>query len=185
MLDVGCGTGIVTNLMSNQYPKAECFGLDLSPVPSIHTHSPHVHFMQGNVISQKPSQWIDTETQSSEGVAFNKDEGLFDYIFSRMQILGIYDWQKFVKGEFSLLKPGGWAEVHDIDWEYLDGEGKNISDNWVSERPIPIQLSTGEASKPHPAACTYVDPRNGPKLWKMHGREKAWICVVEARPKIG
>lgn len=132
MLDIGCGTGIVTNLMFETYPNAEAFGLDISPVPNVHTHSPHVHFMQGNAISQKASQWVDTEAREKEGIAFNRDDNLFDYVFSRMQILGIYDWPNFIKSEFALLKPGGWAEVHDIDWEYLDGDGKNISDGWVS-----------------------------------------------------
>ena len=133
MLDIGCGTGIVTNLMAEQYPTAECFGLDLSPVPDIHTHSANVHFMQGNVIAQKPSQWIESSARTG---ALTQDQGLFDYCFSRMQILGMYDWPTFIKTEFSLLKPGGWAEIHDIDWEYLNGEGKNISDQWEWSRVL-------------------------------------------------
>ncbi|EME48318.1 hypothetical protein DOTSEDRAFT_67413 [Dothistroma septosporum NZE10] len=125
ILDIGCGTGIVTDLMSEAYPEADCIGLDLSTVPHIRPHRSNVRFFQGNVSSQDPTEWT-----AAAGSALPHDTNLFDYIFSRLLILGISDWPSFIVKELSLLKPGGWAEIQDLAWDYFDQSGAIISSSW-------------------------------------------------------
>ncbi|KAF7192921.1 Methyltransferase fsdD [Pseudocercospora fuligena] len=125
LLDIGCGTGIVTDLMSSTFPHAECIGLDVSKVPKIRAHNSNVKFFQGNVMGQKPTEWIGEEKKRLE-----KDEELFDYLFSRLLILGMSDWPSFLKKEYELLKPGGWVEVQDLAWDWFSPDGVAISDEW-------------------------------------------------------
>ncbi|KAK4634338.1 hypothetical protein CLAFUW4_02327 [Fulvia fulva] len=55
---------------------------------------------------------------------------LFDYIFSRLLILVISNWPSFIAKELSLLKPGGWAEIQDLAWDWLDPSGSITSSSW-------------------------------------------------------
>lgn len=126
MLDVGCGTGVVTDLMAQKFPTAECIGLDLSQVPpNLRARRPSVRFFQGNVRTPA-SQW-----QPSDGDnRLPQDTQLFDYVYSRLLILGMSDWPGYIQRVFDILKPDGWVEIHDFDWAYFN-EGKNISDGWL------------------------------------------------------
>ncbi|KAF2720353.1 hypothetical protein K431DRAFT_304355 [Polychaeton citri CBS 116435] len=49
ILDIGCGTGIITTWLARQYPDAEVVGVDISAVPGIHKKPPNVTYLQGNV----------------------------------------------------------------------------------------------------------------------------------------
>ncbi|USW59137.1 Putative S-adenosyl-L-methionine-dependent methyltransferase [Septoria linicola] len=130
MLDIGCGTGIITDLISSTYPSSECIGLDLSPVPTLRPRRPNTRFFQGNFTSSQPSTWLPTAC----GPSLSQGPELFDYIFSRLLILGMTDWPGFIKKELSLLKPGGWAEVHDLEWHWCDAEDNIISHEWNCAR---------------------------------------------------
>ncbi|EME84274.1 uncharacterized protein MYCFIDRAFT_100904, partial [Pseudocercospora fijiensis CIRAD86] len=112
MLDVGCGTGIVTDNLGSRFPHAEVYGLDLSAVPQLRTRLPNVTFLQGNIVTDKPNS------------------ALFDLIFSRLLVCGLTDWPGYINKSFQLLKPGGYLEIHDIDFIWYDGSGKVISDSW-------------------------------------------------------
>lgn len=125
-LDIGCGTGIVTDNMATTLPQAQCFGVDLSPVPNMRAPKPNVRFFQGNVGTQPPSQWIPNDRESG----FERDHEVFDYVFSRLLIFGVTDWPAYIRTQFDLLKPGGWAEVHDCDWTYFNEAEEVISDEW-------------------------------------------------------
>ena len=48
VLDIGCGTGIVTHLMSEAFPRATCVGLDLSETPGLRSCPANVRFFEGN-----------------------------------------------------------------------------------------------------------------------------------------
>jgi SAM-dependent methyltransferase len=126
ILDIGCGTGIVTHLMSEAFPQATCIGLDLSVTPGLRPCPANVHFFQGNAATQKPTQWKANDGRSP----LPQDEHLFDYVFSRLLILGMSDWPNFINKVFLLLKPGGWAEVHDLAWDWYDPDGSVVSDQW-------------------------------------------------------
>ncbi|KAF2116833.1 S-adenosyl-L-methionine-dependent methyltransferase [Lophiotrema nucula] len=121
ILDVGCGTGIVTVTLAKQWRSAEAIGLDLTPVPKIPGRQlpSNVSFVQGNVLDLgKPGQEKVTN-------------GEIDLIYSRLLLAGMSDWPKYIKTAALLLKPGdGWLEVHDLDWIWYDGSGKPISNDW-------------------------------------------------------
>lgn len=125
VLDIGCGTGILTDMLSEMFPTTECIGLDLSPVPQIRSHQSNVRFFKGNGSTQRPSKWV-----PEDGAPFTQDRNLFDYIFSRLLILGMSDWPAFIRREFELLKPGGWAELQDLAWDWYDPDGTVVSDSW-------------------------------------------------------
>ena len=58
-----------------------------------------------------------------------------DFIFSRLLILGMTDWQSYVNDVVPLLKPGGWVEMqeYDYDWiEYPDGNVCSKSWGWLA-----------------------------------------------------
>ncbi|KAK5114802.1 hypothetical protein LTR85_010115 [Meristemomyces frigidus] len=129
VLDVGCGTGIVTDYLAREYPSAEAVGLDLSPVPKQGDRPSNVRFVQGNILTEKPSSWVCTNDTATAPKAV-LDVEAFDLIYSRLLICGLSDWPKYIRTEYSLLKPGGWAEVHDLDWIWYDKHGKVISDDW-------------------------------------------------------
>ena len=122
-LDIGCGTGIVTDHIASAYPSAEVFGLDLSPVPDKKGRPKNVRFLQGNVLTQQPTDWKPSNS-------LREKSGLFDHIYSRLLVCGMSDWPAFIRTEFALLLSGGWAEVHDLDWIWYDKSGVEVSDKW-------------------------------------------------------
>lgn len=129
MLDVGCGTGFVTDYLGQRFAKAQVFGLDLSRVPQIRKHPANVHFLQGNVLSERPRDWL-PQNQDEDGLSRTQDAELFDLVFSRLLVAGMPDWPKYIQTSFSLLKAGGFMEVHDLDWIWYGKDGQVISDEW-------------------------------------------------------
>lgn len=134
-LDIGCGTGYVTNAMAREFPNAEVIGLDLSPVPNIRQWEKNVQFLEGNVLTQKPTEWKAGNVQST----LPSDAGLFDLCWSRLLIMGMTDWPGFFKKEFELLKPGGWAECHEMDSIWYDSKGRE----WLTDKTWRQRLAKG------------------------------------------
>lgn len=115
LLDIGCGTGIVACELGTIYPNAQIYGIDLSPVPS-HQKPANVQYIQGDIRQ-----------------LLNRDDrlpaGSVDFIFSRLLILGMTDWQSYIHGVAALLKPGGWAEMQDYSMDYYV-QGECCSERW-------------------------------------------------------
>ncbi|KAM3416277.1 hypothetical protein BST61_g7883 [Cercospora zeina] len=132
MLDVGCGTGIVTDFIGNRFPDAQVYGLDISPVPThIRSHPPNVQFLKGNISTDSPEQWL---TQDSASKPVLSQSTHFDLVFSRLLVCGMTNWPQYINRVHSLLKPGGRVELHDVDWTFYNSlsptPGEPISDNW-------------------------------------------------------
>ncbi|KAF7186388.1 Secondary metabolism regulator LAE1 [Pseudocercospora fuligena] len=102
MLDVGCGTGIVTDHLGTRFPHAEVYGLDLSAVPQLRTRPPNVTFLQGNIVTDNPSQWL--SPGSTSPFRDGQDSSLFDLIFSRLLVCGLTNWPSYINKSFQLLK---------------------------------------------------------------------------------
>lgn len=124
LLEAGCGTGYMTYRLGVQFPDAEVFGLDLSNVPQVDRSPPNVHFLQGNVLNQRPTEW---EPQGN-GPKVPEDEQVFDLIFGRFLIAGVSDWSGYFKRQFDMLKAGGWIESHELDPLIYDGAEVTTTD---------------------------------------------------------
>lgn len=123
VIDIGCGTGVVTSHMSIHWPSAEVIGLDLSPIPSnLRQKSANLKFVQGDIMTLAGDQ------------ATNLEHATFDFVFSRLLLAGIPDWPAYVQTCFSMLKPGGWFESQEMSfrWHKFDERGNEteISTHW-------------------------------------------------------
>lgn len=124
LLDIGCGTGYMTDKLALQFPDAEVFGLDLSPVPQRRGRPSNVHLLQGNVLNQQPTEW----KPQNDGLEILQDEEAFDLLFGRFLIAGIDDWPTYFKKQFRMLKPGGWAESQELDPLVYNKAGETTTD---------------------------------------------------------
>ncbi|KAL8893336.1 MAG: hypothetical protein Q9192_005369 [Flavoplaca navasiana] len=107
ILDVGCGTGIVTRQLGAAHPSAKVYGIDLSPVPvTSGAHPANVKYILGDVRDIVP----------------RLGPGSTDFIYSRLLVLGMTDWAGYIRDMASLLHSDGWIEVQDysLDW-YMNG----------------------------------------------------------------
>jgi trans-aconitate methyltransferase len=95
-LDIGCGTGFVTHDIASQFPSAQVYGLDLSPVPSVREKLKNIEYMQGNFVELTDAKNPDTRFRP----------GSFDYVFSRLLIMGMTDWKGYVRRCAALVRPG-------------------------------------------------------------------------------
>ncbi|KAL8838512.1 MAG: hypothetical protein Q9176_005064 [Flavoplaca citrina] len=118
IVDVGCGTGIITRQLGEKYTNARVYGIDLSPVPAGQT-TPNVEFILGDV-----RKLIGSHPRLVDGST--------DFVFSRLLVLGITDWQGYVKDITTIVRPGAWVEMQDLaiklylygshcsgDWEWM------------------------------------------------------------------
>lgn len=86
ILDVGCGTGIVTRHLGTIYPSASVYGIDISPVPpttasdAIPTTPPNVDYIVGDI--RKLAEEDDRLKAAN-----------FDCIFQRLLVCGMTQWQ--------------------------------------------------------------------------------------------
>lgn len=100
MLDVGCGTGIFTRAYAAQNPQSQVIGIDLDP-PSFTHENENVTFYKANA----EGSWD----------SFASKKPSFDFIFGRMLLAAIQDWDKLYNNIYSNLRPQGWVELQDID----------------------------------------------------------------------
>ena len=126
ILDVGCGTGIVTRHLASIYPSATVYGVDLSPVPpnkasdAIPSTPPNVEYIVGDI--RKLAQ----EDERLKA-------GNFDCIFQRLLVCGMTHWPSYISQMAALLRPGGgWLEIHDYAERAYDAHDSDrlISDDW-------------------------------------------------------
>ena len=92
MLDLGCGTGILCNMIAEH--GIETMGMDLSHgmIAMAKQNYPHIVFKQGNMIDWKPEMNFDLVTSTCDAIN---------------HILEPEDVKKVMKNVYSYLNPGG------------------------------------------------------------------------------
>jgi len=98
ILDVGCGTGVVSCFFSQMFPSAEIYGVDLSPTPAARAKPQNVSFIQGVM----PRMVYSDDTGTFAKASFN-------FVFSRLLVAGMVGWQEYIKTAAKLVKPGGYV----------------------------------------------------------------------------
>ena len=116
IIDIGCGTGSECFDFSVSYPNANIYGVDLSPVPEHPAKPANIRFIQGDV-----RQLVNSDPRLTSSSV--------DYAFSRLLVLGMTDWQGYVKEVARLLRPGGLFEVQDLSLEWYV-RGRLTSHTW-------------------------------------------------------
>ena len=118
VLDIGCGTGVVTRYLGSHFPTAQhVYGIDLSAVPA-----------QPGDESASNLSFIRGDFRTLAGADPRLRFGSADFVFSRMLLCGMTDWPGYVREVLKMLKPGCWAEMGDYveDCFYSDN-GNNKS----------------------------------------------------------
>lgn len=106
ILDLGCGTGIWAIDIADEYPSAEVFGVDLSPIqPDWVPNNCRFH------VDDYEDEWTYAEDEK------------FDYIHARAISGTSADWNRFYQRVKRNLKPGGWVELQEYDtWIFSDDD---------------------------------------------------------------
>ncbi|KAF4995732.1 hypothetical protein FGRMN_4939 [Fusarium graminum] len=104
VLDVGTGTGVWAIEFADDHPHAEVFGIDIAAIQPT--------FVPPNCV-------FEIDDAEKEWTWKQK----FDYIFVRLMVGSIADWDNFTKQCFDNLEPGGWLEVIDPTFPAKSDDG--------------------------------------------------------------
>jgi trans-aconitate methyltransferase len=96
MLDIGCGTGLVTSLIASRHPQAKIEGIDRDPSALTFAN----RLADQNHLTNVTYQNIDIES--------NAITGQFDIITAFAVMQFIVDIHRFLKSVYVLLDPGGY-----------------------------------------------------------------------------
>jgi len=99
VLDLGTGTGIWAIDFADEYPSAQVIGNDLSPIQPANV-PPNLTF----VVDDIEDYW-------------GYEKVPFDYVHARYLAASIRDWPGLVRQAFRNIKPGGWVEFQEWDYE--------------------------------------------------------------------
>lgn len=172
VLDIGCGTGIVTRYLSSHFSKAQVCGIDLSAVPTQPGYSDltNLIFVRGNF---RKLVGIDPRLRSNS----------VDFVFSRLLLCGMTDWPGYVRDIFDVLTPGGWAEMGDYveDVFYPNNNDLVPREQWEWLKLIRkggklqgLDLDAGLTVKKYMEDAGFVDIQNWEfriPLWRIPGAE--------------
>nr|XP_019014476.1 uncharacterized protein I206_00558 [Kwoniella pini CBS 10737]OCF53257.1 hypothetical protein I206_00558 [Kwoniella pini CBS 10737] len=100
-LDIGCGTGIWTIEMANEFPHVEWIGTDLAPVQRDTELPDNLHFVQNDV---------------TQGLPF--PDNSFDFVHSRLLVMGIRNWKEIIDEVLRVLKPNGMFCMIECDFPW-------------------------------------------------------------------
>lgn len=128
LLDVGCGTGVVTTHLGHTYPTAHVYGIDLSPVPNIHSKPPNVENIKGDI-----HELAALDRRLAPGTA--------ELVFGRLIVSGITDWPACIATMKSLLKPGAYVELQDLNNRLYDSNGNRVDEGFEWMRVLRESLA--------------------------------------------
>lgn len=117
IVDIGCGTGSVTVHLGQRFSSSKVYGVDLSPPHDKQCSAGNVEWVQGDI-----KELAKTDARFGPASA--------DYVYHRLLMCGMRDWQGYVDTVARMLKPGAWAELQDLDVGVRDGSGNRIDQDW-------------------------------------------------------
>ena len=125
VIDIGCGTGIVSRDIAAKFPSAQVYGIDLSVMPEEHSVRPsNLEYIRGDV----------RQLVTADGDERLKP-GSIDYAFQRLLVLGMTDWPGYIKSVADAVRSGGWVEIQ--EWTFQISEnGKNVSEQWPWQQDL-------------------------------------------------
>lgn len=139
VVDLGCGTGVVTKALGAKFPDAQVFGMDLSPAPPQgEQFSANVSFLRGNVLTQEPMDWKPIR----DGPSLTENEAMFELCYSRIFTSHLSEQQAVVNKQFRWLRPGGYIEMQERSGGPLGEDGlpvegaevfQEIADLWKTQ----------------------------------------------------
>jgi SAM-dependent methyltransferase len=129
ILDIGCGTGVVTSYFGHTNPSASVYGIDLSAVPDIHRTPPNVQYVKGDIHN--------LATEQAGGLP----PGTADLVFARLLVCGITDWPACIARMRDLAKPGGWIELQDLNNQLFNHMGRRVDENFEWMRVLRSALT--------------------------------------------
>ena len=116
IVDIGCGTGVITCYLGERFPDALIFGIDIHPVPTMREKPDNVSFVQGDFF-----------TLASKDDRFAR--GSTDLVFNRLLVCGMTDWKRYVETAVGMLNPGGYLEVQEVEGCWYVG-AEMVSQDW-------------------------------------------------------
>ena len=123
ILDIDCGTGIITRELGRMYPFATVYGIEETRAPFAYVDSTpsNVTFIQGT---------FEDVYKTDERLK----DGTFDFVFCRLLIFRTAQWQRFILDVTSLLKTDGWFEMQDTGFKVFKDhpvyEQVEVSHGW-------------------------------------------------------
>ena len=172
ILDIGCGTGIVTRYLSSRFPSAgHVYGLDLCVVPAQpgDNEALNLFFIRGNF-----RQLAGRDPRLQFGSA--------DFVFSRLLLCGMTDWAGYVRDAYKRLKRNCWAEMGDYAEDVFYHDNRIIPrEEWEWLRSMRaggirqgLDLDAGLNTRHYMEEAGFVDIQRweyGVPYWKGAGKE--------------
>jgi trans-aconitate methyltransferase len=118
IIDIGCGPGVVSHELASKFPAAQIYGIDLSVLPEHSDRPSNLEYIYGDI-----------RKLTTNGGDTRLAPGTIDYAFERLLLLGMTDWPGYIQTVADRVRSGGWAEIHEWDWQVSEN-GVNVSDEW-------------------------------------------------------
>ncbi|CAG8700309.1 24566_t:CDS:2, partial [Dentiscutata erythropus] len=172
VLDVGTGAGSWLLEMSTNYPRAKFIGIDISPVQPDFIKPKNAEFITANALETLPF-----------------DNNTFDYIFQRILYVRIpgKDWPSVVNELVRVLKPGGYIELIENDFQYKSMGP--ATEKLINGNPMvcyKLQDFLEEHDQLHNVHCEIkngIDGEDGKKICKL-SQENYTTVLMTMKPKL-
>ncbi|OHW97884.1 TAM domain methyltransferase [Colletotrichum incanum] len=126
VLDAGTGTGLWAIDYADAHPEAKVVGVDLSSIQP--------KWIPPNLSWEMDDLEMDWTWPQR-----------FDFIFARMLVGSLCDYQDFVNKAFANLEPGGYLEMQDLCFPYLCDDG-TLTDDSPIKRLSDLFLTAGKVT---------------------------------------
>ena len=105
VIDLGCGTGILSMDFADARPSADVLGVDLSPIQPAWV-PPNCRF----TVDDCTSEWT-------------HPEDYFDFVHIRCLYGSVSDWPRLYRQIYNHTEPGGWIQQMEMSIEFKSDDG--------------------------------------------------------------